>query len=117
MILRSSVSSTFTGLPANSSNGDAAPVSVPGDIAATSAEIKMKNPADAAREPEGVTYVTTGTEEWRMAPMISRMDESRPPGVSIVIRIRLACCVLAAVIPATIYSARIGSISPLICNS
>ena len=35
--------------------GDAAPVSVPGDMAATSAESRMKNPAEAAREPVGYT--------------------------------------------------------------
>lgn len=34
----------------------------------------MKNPADAARAPDGETYVTTGTEECRMAAMISRID-------------------------------------------
>ncbi len=35
--------------------GDAAPVSVPGDMAATSAESRMKNPAEAARDPVGET--------------------------------------------------------------
>ena len=47
--------------------GEAAPVSVPGDIAATSAESKMKNPAEAARDPVGVTNVTTGTGDCRIA--------------------------------------------------
>jgi hypothetical protein len=47
--------------------GEAAPVSVPGDIAAISAESKMKNPADAARDPVGATNVATGTGERRIA--------------------------------------------------
>src|SRR5580658_7656521 len=49
--------------------------------------------------------------------MIERMEVSRPPGVFMVIRIRLACCSLAWSIPRTMYSARIGSISPSIRNS
>ncbi len=35
--------------------GDAAPVLVPGAMAATSAEIRMKNPAEVAWAPPGVT--------------------------------------------------------------
>ena len=35
--------------------GEAAPVSVPGAIAAMSAESRMKKPAEAAREPVGYT--------------------------------------------------------------
>ena len=49
--------------------------------------------------------------------MMERMEVSRPPGVFMVIRIRLACCSLAWSIPRTMYSARIGSISPSMCNS
>ncbi len=49
--------------------------------------------------------------------MIERMEVSSPPGVFMVIRIRLACSSLAWSIPWTIYSARIGSISPSMCSS
>ena len=45
--------------------GDAAPVWLPGAIAAISADSRMKNPADAAREPVGVTYES---EDLRLAP-------------------------------------------------
>ena len=40
-------------------------------------------PALAARAPGGETYVATGTGEARIARMMSRIDVSRPPGVSI----------------------------------
>src|ERR1700733_3941961 len=49
--------------------------------------------------------------------MIERMEVSRPPGVFMVIRIRLACWSLVWPIPRTMYSARIGSISPSMCSS
>jgi hypothetical protein len=39
-------------------------------------------PALAARAPEGATQIATGTGEARMDWIISRMAESRPPGVS-----------------------------------
>ena len=48
----------------------------------------MKKPAEAARDPVGLTKVTTGTGELRIAWMIERMEVSRPPGVLIVIRIK-----------------------------
>ena len=79
--------------------GDAAPVSVPGDIAATSAERRMKNPADAAREPVGETNVTTGTGDAKIFAMICRIDVSSPPGVSIVISTNDACSCAARSIP------------------
>src|SRR5271169_6993449 len=86
-------------------------------MAATSAESMMKDPAEAAREPVGYTYVTTGTGERRMAWMMSRMEVSRPPGVLMVMRIRLACSVLACAISRTRYSESIGSISPSMRSS
>ena len=49
--------------------------------------------------------------------MISSMDELRPPGVSMVIRIKLAPCRAASVIPPSMYSAMMGSISSSIFNS
>ncbi len=47
--------------PPNIETGVEAPVLVAGAMAATSAASRMKNPAEAARPPLGVTYVTTGT--------------------------------------------------------
>ena len=38
---------------------------VPGDMAATSAAIVMRNPAEAARLPDGVTKTATGTADVR----------------------------------------------------
>jgi len=57
-------------------------VLVPGAIAATSAEIRMKKPADAARAPGGLTKTTTGTGEVVMAVVMSRVVSTSPPGVS-----------------------------------
>ncbi len=62
--------------------GCAAPVLVPGDIAATSAAIRMKKPAEAARAPPGVTKTTTGTEDVVIALVMSRVVSTSPPGVS-----------------------------------
>src|SRR4030088_2801972 len=42
----------------------------------------MKVPALAARAPPGATNDATGTGEARMSLMISRIEVSRPPGVS-----------------------------------
>src|SRR5580704_2975236 len=49
--------------------------------------------------------------------MMSRMEVSRPPGVLMVMRIRLACSLLACSISRTRYSERIGSISPSMWSS
>jgi len=57
-------------------------VFVPGAITATSAEMRMKNPAEAARAPPGVTKTTTGTAEVVMALVMSRVVSTNPPGVS-----------------------------------
>ena len=54
---------------------------VPGDIAATSAAMVMRNPADAARLPEGETKTATGVFAWMMAVLISRVESTSPPGV------------------------------------
>ena len=62
--------------------GDAAPMFVTGAIAATCADAAMKVPADAALAPEGETYTTTGTGDSWIAPTMSRVELSRPPGVS-----------------------------------
>src|SRR5258706_6287975 len=62
--------------------GWAAPMLVPGAMAATSATTVMRKPAEAARAPEGPTKTATGTRELSIASMICRIDVSRPPGVS-----------------------------------
>src|ERR1700674_3074702 len=91
--------------------GEAAPVSVPGDMAAASAESKMKKPAEAAREPVGETKVTTGTGEPSMDWMIARMELSRPHGVLLGMKIKSVGARAACTIPLTMYSERMGSIS------
>src|SRR3984885_13787765 len=55
---------------------------VPGAIAATSAASTMMHPADAARAPRGATNTITGARAFISRWMISRIEESRPPGVS-----------------------------------
>jgi hypothetical protein len=42
----------------------------------------MKVPADAACVPTGVTYTITGTPALSIAPVISWLASSSPPGVS-----------------------------------
>src|SRR3954452_6929158 len=63
--------------------GEAAPRLVPGAMAAMCAAYRMKLPALAARAPLGATKAATGTGEARIALMMSRIEVSRPPGVSI----------------------------------
>ena len=63
--------------------GVAAPMLVPGDIAATSAAITMNTPAEAARAPCGETQVITGVGATSRCWIMTRMLDSRPPGVSI----------------------------------
>src|SRR5689334_11297572 len=63
--------------------GDAAPRLVPGAMAAMCAAYKMNVPALAARAPLGATNTATGTGEARIALITSRIEVSRPPGVSI----------------------------------
>ena len=72
------------------STGCAAPLFVPGAIAATSADSRMKNPADAARAPPGATYTTTGTFDPVIFATISRVESSNPPGVEISINTAFA---------------------------
>ena len=55
---------------------------VPGAMAATSATIVMRKPAEAARAPEGPTNTTTGVLQFNILSMILRIDTSNPPGVS-----------------------------------
>ena len=51
-------------------------------MAATSAAMRMKNPAEAAWAPLGDTYTATGVRAPRMAVVISRVDVINPPAVS-----------------------------------
>src|SRR5262245_26714705 len=62
--------------------GCAAPMFVPGAMAATSATIVMRKPADAARAPEGPTNTATGVLQLSILAMSCRIEVSRPPGVS-----------------------------------
>ena len=71
-------SSIFSPLPAT---GWAAPMCVPGAIAATSAAIVIRNPAEAARLPDGPTKTATGVFAAIIALMMSRVESTRPPGV------------------------------------
>src|SRR5438477_9709395 len=68
--------------PPVTDTGEAAPRLVPGAIAAICDAYRMKVPALAARAPLGATNDATGTGEARIALMISRIEVSRPPGVS-----------------------------------
>ncbi len=66
LIFFRNISSTGTENPPGSRMGVEAPVCVPGAMAATSAESKIKNPAEAPRDPVGDTKTTTGTGDSRM---------------------------------------------------
>jgi hypothetical protein len=68
--------------PPSRSIGVAAPIDVPGAIAATWEANVMIAPAEAARAPCGDTCTITGTRELRNDWTISRIDVSSPPGVS-----------------------------------
>ena len=63
--------------------GCAAPILVPGAIAAMSAAMVIMTPAEAALAPLGATYDITGTLLAKIAMTMSRIDSARPPGVSI----------------------------------
>src|SRR4051812_22880604 len=54
---------------------------VPGAIAATSAAMVIRKPAEAARLPAGPTYTTTGVFAEMIALLMSRVASSSPPGV------------------------------------
>ena len=46
-----------------------------------SAAIVIRNPADAARFPDGPTNTATGVFARMIALLMSRVESSRPPGV------------------------------------
>ena len=60
--------------------GVAAPMLVPGAIAATCAASVMNVPALAARLPAGATHTITGSGASSTALTISRVASSEPPG-------------------------------------
>ncbi len=74
--------STSSCSPPPSEIGVAEPMFVSGAIAATSAASVMYAPAEPARAPFGDTYTTTGIGAARMSFTMSRVESSRPPGVS-----------------------------------
>ena len=96
--------------------GCAAPVLVPGAMAATSPASRMKKPAEAPRAPAGATQVITGTWEAMMRWVISRIDSMSPPGVSrrstTAASLSLAACSRACATISTVT----GAITPLICR-
>ena len=81
------MSSIFSPLP---DTGCAAPMCVPGAMAAMSAAMVMRKPAEAARFPDGPTKTATGVLARMMALLMSRVESTRPPGVRSVITISAA---------------------------
>ena len=72
----------------------------------------MKVPALAARAPLGATNEATGTGEARIALMISRIEVSRPPGVSMRSTTSSVPSVAARSIERRTKSAAAGPIAP-----
>ena len=77
-------------------------------MAATSAAIVSKKPADAARAPEGAMKMTTGVFAASMCVMMSRVDSTRPPGVRSVKTTSAAPSRSARAIVSIMYSAETG---------
>jgi hypothetical protein len=80
------LSTFFPSVPLMSSppppTGCAAPMLVPGAIAATCAASVMKTPADPAPAPLGATHTITGSGAFRISFTITCMEGRSPPGVS-----------------------------------
>ena len=104
-----SVSSIFCPSP---ETGCAAPMCVPGAMAATSAAMVSRNPADAARDPDGATNTTTGARDEMMRETIVRVDSSSPPGVRRTKTTSVAFEVSASSSAPVRYSAAIGWMIP-----
>ena len=81
---------------------------VPGAIAATSAAIVIRKPAEAARAPLGATKTTTGVSAEIMRDVIDRVDSTSPPGVRKVNTMSSASAASARSIDCIMYSAEIG---------
>ena len=114
LILRESVGGMS---PPSDLTGEAAPMVVPGAMTAKWAAAVMKVPADAARAPAGPTNTATGTSESRIPSTISRVDSSRPPGVSSWMTTSDAPLPRASSIPRAMRSAVRGSILPSISTT
>jgi len=84
IVATASFSTLLCSMAPETPTGWAAPTLVPGAMAATEPVRRMNVPAEAARAPSGETYVITGTGEFRMAWVMVRIEESSPPGVSMV---------------------------------
>ena len=97
-------------LPPPNPTGCAAPIFVPGAMAATWAAIVIRTPAEAARAPLGATYTMTGTGEFRMDCTMSRIAVSRPPGVSNCRMTHAAPLEAASFTPLSMYSLITGLI-------
>jgi hypothetical protein len=85
---------------------------VPGAIAATSAANVRRNPADAARAPDGPTKTTTGAREEMIRETMVRVDSSSPPGVRRTTTTSSAFELSASSITPVRYSAAIGWMMP-----
>ena len=99
------VSSIFSPPPAT---GCAAPMCVPGAIAATSAAIVRMKPADAARAPAGPTKIATGVLAAIIRVTMVRVESTRPPGVRSVKTTSAAPARSARSIVSIMYSAETG---------
>ena len=81
---------------------------VPGAMAATSAAMVIRKPADAARLPDGDTKTATGVFDWMMAVLMSRVESTRPPGVRSTMTSRSALAASACAIARRMYAVAIG---------
>jgi hypothetical protein len=97
--------------------GWAAPTLVLGAIAATGQPMRMKVPADAARDPGGPTQHTTGTGEAWIDLTIECIDDSNPPGVSRRTSTAAACASVASPIARSTARATAASMPPSIAIS
>ena len=97
--------------------GCAAPIVVPGAIAATFAASVMKVPAEAALAPDGATYTITGNGAARIALTIFSAEFSSPPGVSSSITSALAPPAFADASESSMKDATAGLIEPSILIS
>ena len=88
--------------------GCAAPMCVPGAIAAMSAAMVRMKPAEAARPPAGPIQIATGVFASSIALMMSRVESTRPPGVRSVNTTSAASARSARAIVSIMYSAETG---------
>ncbi len=85
---------------------------VPGAIAAMSAAMVMRKPAEAARFPAGPTKTATGVFEAMIALLMSRVVSNNPPGVRSVMTIRAASAAAAFSMTCPRYAAITGWMIP-----